>query len=192
MNPITRRPGPGRGRPRKQAPAPVILPVQAEKPEPAVQPPPPAVSQPAAQHQQPRESQPAQGLEPPPVEPTEVPSRSPLEAPTEAFAFPRNPLSPSEPALSVGQAPEKEAGRIPGSKPEPVDDQESENIELLRRDLDENNQDDIDHDDLDTQPAKRPKFDHDPHHVDDSAVLALAVENHRGSSEPYGPPECVS
>lgn len=65
-------------------------------------------------------------------------------------------------------------------------------MELLRRDLDENNHEDIDQDNTDMQTAKRQKLEHDPHHMDDSAVLALAVENDRGSEEPYGPPEYVS
>ena len=171
------------------------MPVQAE---PAVQPPVPAVSQPAAQNGQPRESQPGQNqnLEAPLGAQTGVQSGTPLEAPTEAFAFPRDPLPPSEPALSVGrapdQAPDQATGHMPGSKPVSIDDQESENMELLRRDVDENDNDDMDHDDLDMPSSKRQKFDHNPHHMDDAAVLALAVANHRGSSEPYGPPEYVS
>ncbi|KAK7920489.1 hypothetical protein PG985_008511 [Apiospora marii] len=170
-NPITRRPGPGRGRPRK----PVAAPLES--------------TDPTADGLSSQDGLPRDGMSPqngaPQMSATAQAPHSQEVKPVPVQAMPTGlpaPL-PSPVAHPV-------AGLMNVAKPEPVPDhtqdpvQESNSLTLATED---GHDDDLE----DPHPAKRQRLENNDasDQIEDAAVLALAEEEDSSRVDPYGPSE---
>lgn len=170
MNPITRRPGPGRGRPRKSIAAPLgetgqslegLLPHDGLLQDGL--PPQDEQSQMIA----------ATSVPPPPDEAQSVPRQA---TPTALLAPLPSPVP--DPVGSLMQATKSEPVPVQTQDPE----SESNSIPLVSEDGDDGLED--------HHPAKRQRLDNNASdQIEDAAVLALAEHGHSSHVDHYGPPE---
>ncbi|KAK6844517.1 Actin cytoskeleton-regulatory complex protein PAN1-like protein 1 [Apiospora arundinis] len=169
MNPITRRPGPGRGRPRKSIAAP------PEEMDPASD---DLLAQDGLLHD---------GL-PPQDEPSQM---SPTAQVTPRHELQSVPAQATPTALSVtlpSPVPNSVANLMEATKSEPLSDQtrdpdpESNSVSLAA----EEGEEDLE----DHHLAKRQRLDNDASdQIEDAAVLALAEHGNSSHVDHYGPPE---
>ncbi|KAK8134564.1 hypothetical protein PG984_006576 [Apiospora sp. TS-2023a] len=169
-NPITRRPGPGRGRPRKSVaappestdPAPDELSPQDGMPQDDLPPQNGAPQMTAA-----AQASPSQETKPVPVQAMSIGMPAPLSSP----------VAPT--VASLMNVAKSES--LPGHTQNPV--QESNSIALPTED---GHSDDFE----DPHPAKRQRLGNDASdQIEDAAVLALAEDENSSHVDPYGPPE---
>ncbi|KAK7948833.1 uncharacterized protein PG986_009719 [Apiospora aurea] len=163
-NPITRRPGFGRGRPRKS----VASPPEGTSPDPDGHLP---------QDGLPSQDEPSQMTATPQVLPSQESQSVPAQTTPTGLPAPLPSPAPNHGASLIGAA-------KPESLPDPGRDpaQESNSITLSIEDGDGDLED--------HHQAKRQRLDNDASdQIEDAAVLALAEDGDSSHVDPYGPPE---